>query len=252
MIGEADYLYSSIQLLCWVMLNGDGEHINVWPFSPSADSARKTIGQTWGKRCAKTIFYTNSQDGDSEAIHLNTHNLNSWEALHEVVSHTAKDGDIERYDWFLKVEEDTFLIVENLLYYLSVYNSSLPHYFGNPYQKWGSTYNAGGPGYVLSRTALRKLHNQLVKGHCPKSGSTEDLTLGSCLEEIGVAPQDTRDALGRARFLMYQPESLLVPGNLPWSEKIWAQAKFPSGEVSSEQRTADYLACRALYTQGRT
>ena len=52
------------------------------------------------------------------------------------------------------------------------------------------------------------------------------------MEDVGVYVTDTRDSRGRARFLVYQPEFLLVPGKLPWTEKYWTNSKFASKEVS--------------------
>ena len=87
--------------------------------------------------------------------------------------------------------------------------------------------------FVLSRAALRRLHTHLVKGHCGAGLSGEgDMGLGRCLEEVGVGVVDSRDTRGRARFLAHQPETLLVAGNLPWTESFWAQSKYLSPEVS--------------------
>jgi len=54
-------------------------------------------------------------------------------------------------DWFVKADDDTFMIVENLRYMLQAYNTTKPIYFGckfKPYVRQG--YMSGGAGYVLS------------------------------------------------------------------------------------------------------
>ena len=63
----------------------------------------------------------------------------------------------EDYDWFLKTDDDSYLIMENLRYFLKDYNSSDPVYFGRRYKTFVKQgYMSGGAGYVLSKEALRR------------------------------------------------------------------------------------------------
>ena len=48
------------------------------------------------------------------------------------------DNHLEDADWFLKADDDTYTVMENLLYMLQPYNHSQPIYFGckfKPYVK---------------------------------------------------------------------------------------------------------------------
>ena len=56
-----------------------------------------------------------------------------------------------------QVDDDTYVIVENLRYFLSGENTSEPIYFGHHFKaivKQG--FYSGGGGYVLSKEALRR------------------------------------------------------------------------------------------------
>jgi len=108
-------------------------------------------------------------------------------------------------------------------------------------------YMSGGAGYVLSRAALR----QFVKGTarnlsspsdaktdtttslCPNNENrlSEDWNLGLCMESLGVRFGESRDPLGRHRFLpLNLPFFLVEQQNYPnlW---LWNYTFHPIGKV---------------------
>ena len=178
-VNERKYLLKKMNILCFVMLKKD-ETIVRRPHMPTMVKSWDAIRHTWGNRCARLLFFTNEiiDDPSLEIYSLQSYDAHSWSATQLALLKISELGLLEEYNWYLKVEEDTFVIVENLAYYLSIFDYGVPHYFGHPYSLWGSTYNSGGAGYVLSKTALRKVLAMISKGHCERSYTAEDINLG--------------------------------------------------------------------------
>lgn len=105
---------------------------------------------------------------------------------------------LDEADWFLKADDDTYIVMENLRFMLQSYNSSQPVYFGckfKPYVKQG--YMSGGAGYVLSKEAMvRFVKNGISDATgvlCRKDGAgAEDVEMGKCMENLGVQAGDSR------------------------------------------------------------
>ncbi|KAK0422922.1 hypothetical protein QR680_007868 [Steinernema hermaphroditum] len=171
----------------------------------------QAVAETWLPRCDHGELFTNSSDHLSPSTPYRTiyRNLNDtygqlfWKtklSIHYVYKYISSD-----FDWYLKADDDTFIIVENLRAYLSTLDPTKPHYIGfrmKPYLKKG--YNSGGAGYVLSREAMRIFSEELYENNtlCPFS-DFEDVGIGSCLSRAGIYPEVTVDREGRQRFLPY-------------------------------------------------
>ncbi|TKR95590.1 hypothetical protein L596_009734 [Steinernema carpocapsae] len=171
----------------------------------------QTVVETWLQRCDHGELFTSNSSWLPEVVPYRTiyRNLNDtyeelfWKSkisLFYVFTHISPN-----FDWYLKADDDTYVITENLRAYLASFDASKPHYIGfrmKPYLKDG--YNSGGAGYVLSRQAMRIFAEILYydESLC-KFNEFEDVGIGKCLANAGIYPTITSDVEGRQRFLPY-------------------------------------------------
>lgn len=162
------------------------------------------VKNTWGKRCDILLFMSSKQDKDFPAIgldtqegrdHLTAKAMQAWRYVYEHYRDKA--------DWFLKADDDTYVIVENLKYLLKDYITSEPIFFGQSLVEPDikQPFNSGGPGYVLSKEALIRLG---TKGNsseaCKQDGHFEDVNVSKCLLKFGVKIGNTLDKQHRTKF----------------------------------------------------
>ncbi|XP_050072054.1 glycoprotein-N-acetylgalactosamine 3-beta-galactosyltransferase 1-like [Anopheles maculipalpis] len=189
-----------VRVLCWVM-------------TTPANHQDKVIHvkATWGARCNKLLIMSSVADSTVDSIALPVHEGREglWNKTREAFRYIYTHH-LEEYDWFFKADDDTYVVVENLRYFLYPYSPELPIYFGSKfrypqYVKQG--YFSGGAGYVLSREALRRFYEQALQDEeiCSNVYDTEDLEMGKCMESVNVTAGDSRDHLGRKRFLPMDP-----------------------------------------------
>ena len=175
------------------------------------------VRTTWAHRCNKLVFVSEKEDKNFPAIGIDVPDgrdhltAKTMQAFMYVYQHHFNDAD-----WFLKTDDDTYVVVENLRYLLSAHNSSEPVFFGHHFKKYlKQGYFSGGGGYVLSKEALTRFAKR-KPGECTKDGGDEDVEMGRCMEKLGVKTGDSRDALGRSRFHCFNPETHLDGGYPDW------------------------------------
>mgnify|MGYP001795151529 CR=1 FL=1 len=209
--------FEKVRILCWVMT------------SPKTIQIKgKPVKDTWGKRCNKLLFMSSKEDPEFPAVGLKVKEgrENLWDktraAWQYVLDHHLNDAE-----WFIKADDDTYVIVENLRHLVAPLNTEEPHYLGRYFKTFGG-YCSGGAGYVFSRETLRRF-GKLLKDpeRCPLKSFAEDVEVGRCLAKEGVHPGDTRDSRGRKTFHPLPPEHHLIPGFLRKDFWLWSYDKHP-------------------------
>ncbi|VDD97294.1 unnamed protein product [Enterobius vermicularis] len=180
-------LYKNVRVFCWIMTSLNNTftraiHVNA----------------TWAPRCNKYVFITSEESSGLPTVKLNATEGRKflWMKTKEAFK-WIYNNELQNYDWFLKADDDTFVIVENLRFMLLAYSPDAPIYFGckfKMYMKQG--YMSGGAGYVLSREAVKRfVEDGLTDSHKCKASNTgaEDAEIGKCLQNVGVIAGDSRD-----------------------------------------------------------
>ncbi|KAK3519145.1 hypothetical protein QTP70_018845 [Hemibagrus guttatus] len=197
----ADELYKKVRILCWVMTGPS-----------NLQTKARHVKATWTRHCNMVLFMSSVEDRDFPAVGLGTGEGRDqlyWKTIRAF--HYALKNHGDDADWFLKADDDTFVVVDNLRLLLSNYSSEEPIYFGKrfkPYAKQG--YMSGGAGYVLSKEALKRFVQGFSTQVCTHTTSVEDLALGQCMEKMGVLAGDSRDSLQRETFHPFVPEHHLT------------------------------------------
>ncbi|KAJ0023753.1 hypothetical protein NQD34_003652 [Periophthalmus magnuspinnatus] len=216
----ADELYKKVRILCWVMTGPN-----------NLEKKTRHVKATWSRHCNVVVFMSSVDDPDFPTVGLGTKEGRDqlyWKtirAFHYVYEHHRHEAD-----WFLKADDDTYVIVDNLRWVLSNHTPEEPIYFGRrfkPYTKQG--YMSGGAGYVLSKEALKRYVEGFKSKTCTHTTSVEDLAMGQCMEKVGVLAGDSRDTALRETFHPFVPEQHLT-SKFPKSFWYWSYCYYPISE----------------------
>nr|XP_020444569.1 glycoprotein-N-acetylgalactosamine 3-beta-galactosyltransferase 1-B-like isoform X2 [Monopterus albus] len=211
----ADELYKKVRILCWVMTGPS-----------NLEKKAQHVKSTWSRHCNIVIFMSSEEDPDFPTVGLGTKEGRDqlyWKTIRAF--HYVYEHHIHEADWFLKADDDTYVIVDNLRWVLANHTPDEPVYFGRrfkPYIKQG--YMSGGAGYVLSKEALRRFVEGFKNKDCTHTNPVEDLAIGKCLELVGVLAGDSRDTVYRETFHPFVPEQQLTAIFPTW---YWSYCYYP-------------------------
>ncbi|XP_034489446.1 glycoprotein-N-acetylgalactosamine 3-beta-galactosyltransferase 1 [Drosophila innubila] len=186
-------------------LNNNATRILCLVVASSLHSHAAHIERTWGRRCNKLLFMGSQRD---KKLNIKERHTNSWAKTRYQLQHVYQHY-YEDYDWFLKVPDNTYVIMENLQHFLQAYTPETPIYFGsNDWEQMKRGYVSGAVGYVFSKAALHRFMN-LGHGNgnlCSnRNYGIEHVEIARCLRNAGVVAGNSRDEDGLSRFLPVPP-----------------------------------------------
>ncbi|XP_018427114.1 PREDICTED: glycoprotein-N-acetylgalactosamine 3-beta-galactosyltransferase 1-like [Nanorana parkeri] len=205
----SDVLSQKVRILCWIMTGPN-----------NLDTKAIHVKYSWTRHCNVILFMSSVTNNSFPTVGLDTKEGRDqlyWKTIKAF--QYVHNNYLEKADWFLKADDDTYVVVENLRWMLSNFTSDQPIYFGKrfkPFAKQG--YMSGGAGYVLSKEALKRFVEGFHNGTCKHTTSVEDLALGQCMEKMGVIAGDSRDTVQRETFHPFTPESHLTD---QYDKRFW-------------------------------
>jgi glycoprotein-N-acetylgalactosamine 3-beta-galactosyltransferase len=114
----------TIKILCFVMTKSDFHNTRVWG-----------VKRSWGKKCDKLVIASDKDDPlvGSIAMKSEASYQNLWHKLNET-THYVYDNYAEQhqYEWFVKADDDTYFIMENLQAFLNQPSIQEKHNAGEP------------------------------------------------------------------------------------------------------------------------
>ncbi|XP_062613246.1 glycoprotein-N-acetylgalactosamine 3-beta-galactosyltransferase 1-like [Saccostrea cucullata] len=177
------------------------------------------VAKTWAKRCSSAIFIgrKTNRHFPYPMIHTNFSFYQSDHAAKSVFSVAVLETFkryFDRNEWFLFAADNTFVIMENLRYYLSKQNASEPEYFGTISKAargiaW--PYHSGIT--VFSKASMKKIQHSTIVS-CKETVSYE-FTSSLCLKQAGILDRTPSENYGESIFNNL-PLSISVKLNKPF------------------------------------
>ncbi|XP_067649549.1 glycoprotein-N-acetylgalactosamine 3-beta-galactosyltransferase 1-like [Haliotis asinina] len=202
-----------VKILCFVVIAED-----------KVAAQRSVYEQTWGRRCDRLLlFSTKATDNETVVLKIPTSrhpveddSYASLQALNYIYKH-----HLEEAHWFIRVHPMTFVVLENLRYFLKDENYNKPVYFGQVLREGNVVFPLGSAGYVISRKAISKFGTSSPsKSRCNGSATSECVVVADCFRDLGIILGDSRDALDRSRFHGVSVESVSVQEYPAWFSEM--------------------------------
>ncbi|XP_077988401.1 chondroitin sulfate synthase 1-like [Glandiceps talaboti] len=159
------------------------------------------VNRTWVNSIPGKVTFFSSIDSDTADLDLPLVSLPGVDDTYPpqkkafLMLKYMHDNYLNKYEWFMRTDDDVYIKGNKLEAFLRSINSSRPQYigqagqgnreeFGKLYLDSSDNYCMGGPGVVFSRETLRRIVPNISK--CIKSlySSHEDVEIGRCVKRF--------------------------------------------------------------------
>ncbi|EGD74071.1 hypothetical protein PTSG_05763 [Salpingoeca rosetta] len=188
------------KIFCWIMTNPKNH-----------DTKAVTVRDTWARHCDKLVFVTTKRHPGLDVWIARLDQEESRDMLWAKSKQAwirAYRRELNGYDWFIRGDDDTFMMMDNLREFLDDKSPEDLHYFGRyflgHFNEKRVPFYSGGSGTILSRGALRKLGRAVSQGKPifnDWNTFADDMELGISMKRIGVPAVESLDAEGRNLFI---------------------------------------------------
>ncbi|XP_055384822.1 chondroitin sulfate synthase 1 [Condylostylus longicornis] len=163
----------------------------------------KAVFDTWGKEVPGRIAFFSSEGSYSSSIPvIDLKNVDdryppqkkSFMMLYYMYEHF-----IDKFEWFIRADDDVYMDVSNLEEFLRSIDSSKPQFIGQAGKgnneefgllslEFDENFCMGGPGVILSRETLRRVAPHIPA--CLKNlySTHEDVEIGRCVQKFAGIP----------------------------------------------------------------
>ncbi|KAK4470283.1 hypothetical protein MN116_005853 [Schistosoma mekongi] len=193
-VSYSEHLAKKINIYCYI-LTEPREHF----------SKAYHVQTTWARRCTRYSFVSSKEEKLIKVLAVNrTQNYvkNSWISMRETLR--ALDKQTYKAAYFLKADDTTYVIMENLRNALEYINPRIPFIMGHVSEVYPNEFTLSGSfGYVMSKAALELI---VLKGldrltECgPIQNVREDIQISKCAKALGIELKDSIDMFGMSRF----------------------------------------------------